>query len=91
MAGRSFVAIHWRYSKDDWFKHCTEVRLNKKDKFSKRMQCEVAMRFSRIPEVTADILADFVQSPETGNVSAIYFAAPPTEMDYILRVVLQLE
>jgi len=86
MAGRSYVAIHWRYSKDDWFKHCTEVRLNKKDKYSKRMQCEVAMRFSRIPEVTADILADFVQSPETGNVSAIYFAAPPTEMEYILSV-----
>ena len=53
---------------------------------AKRYQCEVAIKLTEIPETVGKILADYVAGNETGSISAIYFAAPPTEMDYILRV-----
>ena len=39
-----------------------------------------------MPEKIAEILANYVRSEKTGNLTAIYFAAPPTEMELILKV-----
>ena len=39
-----------------------------------------------MPDKIAEILAAYIRSEKTGNVTAIYFAAPPTEMELILRV-----
>lgn len=80
-----YLAIHWRYSRGDWFNHCREQRMSHHD--SKHGQaCHLATILIDMPDKIGEILAQYVRSEHTGNVTAIYFAAPPTEMELILKV-----
>ena len=54
--GNEYVAFHWRYSRGDWFNHCSEERFNKKGK----NDCRISLRFvSDICRILTGYLLDF--------------------------------
>ena len=78
------MAIHWRYSHGDWFNHCERGRRKRNDE-EQEDTCTLARVLMDEPERVADYLAEYVKMSH-GRVKSIYFACPPTEMEFILKI-----
>ena len=80
----SFIAIHWRYSRGDWFNHCKHGRKRRENRAG--VACDIATILIEQPKTVADLLSKMLAEKSHLGIQAIYFAAPPTEIKFIMEV-----
>lgn len=77
MKGRDYVAIHWRYDKNDFGSHCRKAvgPGNKK-------ACEHILKNGFDPQLIGAKIVEFIKKKNI-KASAIFIAAPPKETPFI--------
>ena len=67
----------------DWFNHCTHETHE-----ARGTACDVADMLIKEPKKVAELLSIFLEwkAAQGLEINSVYFAAPPTEMEFILDV-----
>lgn len=82
-----YIALHWRYNKNDWMQHCSESTLQQLPE-SERQVCNTVSKIMDNPLTIASSLVKYLSGFDFGH---IYIATPPDARELIAQVKHHIE